>query len=154
FLIADMPFLSYGVNLDKTVVNAGRLVREAGAEAVKIEGGVSMTETIRALTSLGIPVMAHIGLVPQSIHQLGGYRVQGRDKESAARLMDEALAVQEAGAFSVVLEALSADIVSEITEKLSIPTIGIGAGRNCDGQVLVISDLVGMLPGTAPKFVR
>lgn len=154
FLIADMPFLSYHISRELTLVNAGRLVQEANAEAVKLEGGQEVAEMVRALTQAGIPVMGHIGLIPQSVHRLGGYRVQGREPSTADRLIDDAIALQEAGAFSIVLEAMDADTAASITSKLEIPTIGIGAGKKCGGQVLVLSDLVGMLPGAAPKFVK
>jgi 3-methyl-2-oxobutanoate hydroxymethyltransferase len=154
FLVADMPFLSYGVSVKSSVLNAGRLVQEAGAEAVKLEGGAAMTDTIRAICDVGIPVLAHLGLLPQSVNMLGGYRVQGRDEQQAEQILRDALAVQQAGAFAVVLEAMPADLARRISEELDIATIGIGAGKYCDGQVLVISDVVGMLPGRIPKFVK
>ncbi len=154
FLVVDMPFLSYQVSPQQALENAGRLVQEGGAEAVKLEGGRATAEAIRAITEAGIPVMAHVGLTPQSVHKLGGFRVQGRHEEGAAALLEDARAVQEAGAFGVVLEAMDPEIASEITATLTIPTIGIGAGRQCDGQVLVLSDLTGLWPGTAPKFVK
>lgn len=154
FLVADMPFLTYHCSIEQSICNAGRLIQQAGAEAVKIEGGQEIAPTIAAITRAGIPVMAHVGLIPQSVHKLGGYRVQGRTEDSANRLIEDALAVQEAGAFSVVVEAMEPDTAAEITARLDIPTIGIGAGRRCDGQVLVLSDLIGMLKGTSPKFVK
>lgn len=154
FLIADMPFMSFGVTREETLKNAGRLIQESGAEAVKLEGGRAMADTIRAIVDAGIPVLAHIGLLPQSIHQQGGYRVQGRETHSAETLMDDARAIQDAGAFAVVLEGMPADLAGKVTDELKIPTIGIGAGRKCDGQVLVISDIIGMLPGHQPKFVK
>lgn len=154
FVIADMPFLSYGVSMKDSILHAGRLMQEGSAEAVKIEGGVAMAETIAAICNVGIPVLAHIGLLPQSVHKLGGHRVQGKTDEAAEQLMRDALAVQEAGAFGVVLEAMPAEVARRISEALTIPTIGIGAGAHCDGQVLVLSDLVGMLPGRVPKFVK
>ena len=154
FLIADMPFLTYGVTVAESLKNAGRLIQEAGAEAVKVEGGVTMADTIRAMVHAGIPVLAHIGLLPQSIHQVGGFRVQGKDAGMAEKLLQDARAVQDAGAFGVVLEAMPADVAEKISKELTIPTIGIGAGRGCDGQVLVFSDIVGMLPGRVPKFVK
>lgn len=154
FLIADMPFLSYGISREETLKNAGRLIQEAGAEAVKVEGGVAMADTIQAIVNAGIPVLAHIGLLPQSVNKLGGYRVQGKDADGAEQLVRDAHAVVEAGAFGMVLEAMPTDLASRITQEISIPTIGIGAGKNCDGQVLVISDVVGMLPGRVPKFVK
>ncbi len=154
FLVADMPFLSYHVNRELTLANAGRLVQEAGAEAIKLEGGREVVDAVRAITGAGIPVMGHVGLMPQSVHKLGGYRVQGRDESSAAELISDALAIQEAGAFALVVEAMDPEIAAQITTQLEIPTIGIGAGRRCDGQVLVLTDLVGMIPGSSPKFVK
>lgn len=154
FLIVDMPFLSYTASIEQAVLNAGRLVQAGGAEAVKVEGGAEIADVIRAITRAGIPVMGHVGLTPQSVHKLGGYRVQGRHDEAAAQLMQDAVAVQEAGAFAVVLEAMDPEVASEITSALEIPTIGIGAGKQCDGQVLVLSDLCGLLPGGSPKFVK
>ncbi len=153
FLIADMPFLSYQACASDAVRNAGRLLR-AGAEAVKLEGGRNAAETIRAIASADIPVMGHIGLTPQSIHRMGGYRVQGKTDPQRERLLDDAAAVQEAGAFAVVLEGMPAVLAGEITRALSIPTIGIGAGAGCDGQVLVMHDLLGMFDEFRPKFVR
>jgi 3-methyl-2-oxobutanoate hydroxymethyltransferase len=135
-------------------MNAGRLVQQGGAESVKMEGGQEIAADISAITRAGIPVMGHLGLIPQSVHKLGGYRVQGRDEASATRLLEDALAVQEAGAYALVVEAMDPDIAAEITSRLEIPTIGIGAGRRCDGQVLVLSDLIGMLPGKSPRFVK
>jgi 3-methyl-2-oxobutanoate hydroxymethyltransferase len=152
-LVADMPFMSYQVSLDEARRNCGRMLQEGGAEAVKIEGGVNAAEVIRAVSSIDIPVMAHIGLTPQSIHRMGGYKVQGR-KEQAERILADALAVQEAGAFSVVLEGIPSPLAKTITEQLSIPTIGIGAGVDCDGQVLVIHDVLGLCEKYSPKFVK
>jgi 3-methyl-2-oxobutanoate hydroxymethyltransferase len=152
-LVADMPFMSYQVSLDEARRNCGRMLQEGGAEAVKIEGGVNAAEVIRAVSSIDIPVMAHIGLTPQSIHRMGGYKVQGR-KEQAERILADALAVQEAGAFSVVLEGIPSPLARQITEQLSIPTIGIGAGVDCDGQVLVIHDVLGLCEKYSPKFVK
>lgn len=152
-VVADMPFMSYQVSLEEARKNCGRMLQEGGAEAVKIEGGVNAAEVIRAVSSIDIPVMAHIGLTPQSIHRMGGYKVQGR-KEQAERIMADALAVQEAGAFSVVLEGIPSQLAAEITERLTIPTIGIGAGVGCDGQVLVIHDLLGLCEKYSPKFVK
>lgn len=154
FLVADMPFLTFGVSREQTLKNAARLIQESGAEAVKLEGGRAVADTIKAIVDAGIPVLAHIGLLPQSIHQQGGYRVQGRDADLAEKIMDDARAVQDAGAFAVVLEGMPADLSKRITSELKIPTIGIGAGRHCDGQVLVVSDIIGMLPGHQPKFVK
>lgn len=154
FVVVDMPFLSYHVSAQAAVENAGRLIQEGGAEAVKVEGGRVSAPAIRAIVDAGIPVMGHVGLTPQSVHKLGGFRVQGRHDESAALIMQDARAVQDAGAFSVVVEAVDPGLAAEITASLTIPTIGIGAGRQCDGQVLVLSDLTGMWPGKAPKFVK
>jgi 3-methyl-2-oxobutanoate hydroxymethyltransferase len=153
FLIADMPFLSFQTGPEEAIRNAGRLL-QAGAEAVKLEGGRSVESTIRAITRCDIPVMAHVGLTPQSVHRMGGYRVQGREEAQRQRLRDDARAVQEAGAFSVVLEGIPADLAGEITEELAIPTIGIGAGPRCGGQVLVMQDLLGLFDEFRPKFVK
>lgn len=153
-VIADMPFLSYHVSREESVRNAGRLLQEGGAQAVKLEGGEEVAEVIRAITAAGIPVMGHLGLTPQSIHQLGGYRVQGRDEAAAQKMLDDALAVEEAGAFSLVLECVPAPLARLITETLEIPTIGIGAGPHCDGQVLVTHDLLGLYGGSSPKFAK
>lgn len=143
-VIADMPFLSYQVNAEEALRNAGRLVGQAGAHAVKLEGGADkFGEAMRAILRAGIPVMGHIGLTPQSVHQFGGYRVQGRDAESRARLKKEALGLQDMGCFSLVLECVPPDLAAEITAELAIPTIGIGAGPHCDGQVLVLHDMLG-----------
>ncbi len=149
-VIADMPFLSYQTSIPQAIANAGRFLKESGAAAVKLEGGASVCPVIKALTDIGIPVQAHIGLLPQSVHQTGGYRVQ-RDED---RLLADARAVASAGAFSVVLEGIPADIAEKITKSISIPTIGIGAGPHCDGQVLVIHDLLGIYDRHLPKFVK
>jgi 3-methyl-2-oxobutanoate hydroxymethyltransferase len=153
-VVADMPFLSYGVTLATSVENAGRFVSEGGAQAVKVEGGVRSARTIEAIVKVGIPVMAHIGLTPQAVHGLGGHRVQGKTVESARRLLADAFAVQEAGAFSVVLELVPAQLAAAITERLRIPTIGIGAGADCSGQVQVITDLLGLTQGYIPRHAR
>ncbi len=153
FLIADMPFLSFQTGPEEAIRNAGRLL-QAGAEAVKLEGGRSVEGTIRAITRCDIPVMGHVGLTPQSVHRMGGYRVQGKVEVQRQRLRDDARAVQEAGAFSVVLEGIPAGLAGEITEELAIPTIGIGAGPRCDGQVLVMQDLLGLFDEFQPKFVK
>jgi 3-methyl-2-oxobutanoate hydroxymethyltransferase len=153
-VIGDMPFMSYQVSVPEAVWNAGRFLKEAGAQAVKMEGGAEVLEHIRAMTRAEIPVMAHIGLTPQSIHRMGGYKVQGKTEEAQKRLIEEALAVEEAGAFSLILEAIPMELAKTITEKLTIPTIGIGAGLHCDGQVLVIHDLLGMFERFVPKFVK
>ncbi len=153
-LVADMPFLSYQLNPEQALKNAGRFLQEAGAEAVKIEGGAPMADTVRRLVSVGIPVMGHLGLTPQSMHQLGGYKVQGRESDKAEELLRDARILQEAGVFSLVLEKVPASLAREITGAVSIPTIGIGAGVHCDGQVLVTHDMLGLFRKFRPKFVR
>ncbi len=154
FVVADMPFLSYHRSLDEAIANAGRFLQEAGAQAVKLEGGRERCSLIQALTEAGIPVLAHIGLTPQSVHQLGGYKVQGKDAEQAQKLLEAALALEKAGAFGVVLECVPETLATAISQSLAIPTIGIGAGAGCDGQVLVWHDLLGITPGTKPRFVK
>lgn len=154
FLIADMPFLSYHITIEEAVRNAGRFVREALADAVKVEGGVEMAETIKAIVRAQIPVVAHIGLTPQSVNVFGGFKVQGKSLDQAKKLIEDALAVQEAGACAIVLECIPAKLAKVISEKLEIPTIGIGAGPDCDGQVLVIQDMIGMFKSFTPKFVK
>ena len=153
-VIGDMPFLSYQASKEQALQNAGRFLKEGGAEAVKLEGGVSVRETIRAMVNAGIPVMGHIGLTPQSVHRFGGYKIQGREKERRELVLSDALAVEEAGAFSVVLEGMPMDLAREITAQLKIPTIGIGAGADCDGQVLVVHDMLGLFDDFTPKFVK
>jgi 3-methyl-2-oxobutanoate hydroxymethyltransferase len=153
-LVADMPFGSYHVSLNESVRDAIRFVKEGGAEAVKIEGGERRMDLILRLVEAEIPVMAHIGLTPQSVHALGGFRVQGRTESAAAKLIRDARAVEHAGAFCVVLESVPRELAAEITQELQIPTIGIGAGPDCDGQVLVFHDLVGLTAGPSPKFAR
>ncbi|MCG6989761.1 MAG: 3-methyl-2-oxobutanoate hydroxymethyltransferase [Gemmatimonadetes bacterium] len=154
-VVLDMPFMTYQASVEDALRNAGRGLKEAGVEAVKIEGGHERTcEAVRALVAAGIPVMGHIGLTPQSVHALGGYRVQGRDEAAAERIRREAAALEEAGAFSVVLELLPAPLAREISASLTIPTIGIGAGPGCDGQVLVLYDALGLNPGFRPKFLK
>lgn len=153
-LVVDMPFLSYQVSVEKAVENAGRLMKEGRANAVKLEGGKSVCPQIKAITEAGIPVMAHLGLTPQSVNAFGGYKVQGKTQQAAENLIQDALAVQEAGAFSVVLECVPAKLAKLISEILNIPTIGIGAGPDCDGQVLVFHDMLGMFSDYIPKFVR
>jgi 3-methyl-2-oxobutanoate hydroxymethyltransferase len=153
-VIGDMPFLSYQTGKEQALQNAGRFLKEGGAEGVKLEGGVSVRETIRAIVDAGIPVMGHIGLTPQSVHRFGGYKVQGRDKDRREIVLHDALAVEEAGAFSVVLEGMPLDLAQEITGRLTIPTIGIGAGAHCDGQVLVLYDMLGLFDDFTPKFVK
>jgi 3-methyl-2-oxobutanoate hydroxymethyltransferase len=153
FVIGDMPFMSYQASMEEAVRNAGRFL-QAGAAAVKLEGGGVVADHIRAMTRLGIPVMGHLGMTPQSVHQYGGYKVQGKGKERADSLIEDAKALEEAGAFSMVLEAIPAALARRITESVAIPTIGIGAGPHCDGQVLVLYDLLGLFDDFTPKFVR
>src|SRR5215475_4182420 len=153
-VIGDMPFMSYQASTEQALNNAGRFVKEAGAEAVKLEGGVAVRDAIETIVRAGIPVMGHIGLSPQSVHQFGGYKVQGREKNRREMVLRDAAAVEEAGAFSVVLEGMPLDLAQEITERLTIPTIGIGAGAHCDGQVLVIHDMLGLFDDFTPKFVK
>lgn len=153
-VVGDMPFLTYQVSPEQAVSNAGRFLKEAGAHAVKIEGGQHMSSTVRRLVDVGIPVMGHIGLTPQSVHQLGGYRMQGKTEEAAARLVDDALALEEAGAFAVVLEVIPDDVARRISERLTVPTIGIGAGPYCDGQVQVLSDILGLAGDFVPKHAK
>ena len=153
-VVGDMPFLSYGVSEGESVEHAGRFLSEAYAQAVKVEGGVRMARTIEAIVGAGIPVMGHIGLTPQAVNQLGGFRVQGRTRESARRLIADALAVQEAGAFAVVLELVPAELARAITERLSIPTIGIGAGPHTSAEIQVLTDVVGLTQGFTPRHAR
>jgi len=153
-VVADMPFLSFQVSVEEAKRNAGRLLQEGGAEAVKLEGGITLHQTIEAIVQMGVPVMGHVGLTPQSIHRFGGYRVQGKKKAQREAILQDALAVEQAGAFSVVLEGIPAELASEITQRLSIATIGIGAGLNCDGQVLVVHDMLGLFDMYTPKFVK
>lgn len=152
-VIADMPFLSYQTSTEEALRNAGRLL-QAGAAAVKLEGGAVIADRIRAMTSIGIPVMGHLGMTPQSVHALGGYKVQGKADDQASRLLQDAKAIEAAGAFALVLEAMPAELAKKITHTLSISTIGIGAGPHCDGQVLVIYDLLGLFDAFIPKFVK
>jgi len=153
-VIADMPFMSYQVSVQEAVHNAGRFMKEAGAHGVKLEGGQEVAEAVRKITSSGIPLMGHLGLTPQSVHQLGGYKVQGKDDKTARKLMEDARALEEAGAFSLVLECVPAQLAGEISRALTIPTIGIGAGVECDGQVLVVNDMLGIFEKFTPKFVK
>lgn len=153
-VICDMPFLSYQISPDDALRNCGRAMKETGCQAVKIEGGQPMAATVRRLVDAGIPVMGHIGLTPQSVHALGGYHVQGRDDATADRLRADAKALEDAGAFAVVLELLPAPLSSQITKSLTIPTIGIGAGPACDGQVLVLHDMLGLNEQFSAKFVK
>jgi 3-methyl-2-oxobutanoate hydroxymethyltransferase len=155
FMVVDMPFLSYQVSPEEALRNAGRILKETGAEAVKVEGGGAATcRTVSALVQAGMPVMGHVGLTPQSVHALGGYRVQGREAAAAERLAAQARALEEAGCFSVVLELVPASLAKDITAGLSVPTIGIGAGRFCDGQVLVLFDALGLNAGFRPRFLK
>ncbi len=153
-VVCDMPFMSYQASVYDAVTNAGRLMKEGRANAVKLEGGEEVCPQIKAITECGIPVVAHLGLTPQSINAFGGYKVQGRDLEAAKKLIDDAVAVEKAGAFALVLECVPTEIATKITEKLTIPTIGIGAGNGCDGQVLVYQDMLGMFSDYTPKFVK
>ena len=153
-LICDMPFMSYQASVYDAVVNAGRLMKEGRAHAVKLEGGVEMEETIRSIVNASIPVCGHIGLTPQSINAFGGFKVQGKGEAAAQKLLDDARAVERAGAFAVVLECVPAALAKRVTEEISIPTIGIGAGADCDGQVLVYQDMLGMFTDFKPKFVK
>lgn len=153
-VIIDMPFMSYQTSVYDAVVNAGRLMKEGRANAVKLEGGVEVAPQIKAIVDAGIPVCAHIGLTPQSINAFGGFKVQGKSEAQAQKLLEDALAVQEAGAFAVVLECVPEKLATLVTKKLSIPTIGIGAGNGCDGQVLVYADMLGMFSDFTPKFVK
>jgi len=153
-VVTDLPFLSYQVDLRDARLNAGRLVKEGGAQAVKLEGGLHVAGTIQAIVDMDIPVVGHIGLTPQSVHRMGGYKVQGKREEQAQQLLADARAVEEAGAFAVVLEGIPASLAAEITASLTIPTIGIGAGVHCDGQVLVIHDILGLCEKYSPKFVK
>lgn len=153
-VVVDMPFMSYEVTVEEAVRNAGRLMKEGRAGAVKLEGGVRVAEQIRAIVKAGIPVMGHIGLTPQSINVFGGFKVQGKSEEAARDLLADAKAVEEAGAFAVVIEAVPAALAQMITDAVSIPTIGIGAGAACDGQILVYQDMLGMFSDFTPKFVK
>lgn len=153
-VVADMPFGSYNSSIPGAVKNATRFLKEAGADAVKLEGGRIMADTVEAIVNGGIPVMGHIGLTPQTATSLGGFKVQGKSAEAARQLMDDALALEDAGCFSVVLEAIPSPIAEKITDSITIPTIGIGAGVDCDGQVLVTHDMVGLFDGFTPKFVK
>ncbi len=153
-VIGDMPFLSYQVSVEEAVMNAGRFLKEGRAQAVKLEGGASVLEQIRAIVRAGIPVQGHLGLTPQRIAQLGGFKVQGRDAETAKRLIDDAHALADAGCFSIVLEAIPSRIAERITDAIPVPTIGIGAGSHCDGQVLVLHDMLGLFDRFLPRFVK
>jgi 3-methyl-2-oxobutanoate hydroxymethyltransferase len=153
-LVGDMPFMSYQVSVEDAVRNAGRFLQQGGMDAVKLEGGRERADAVRAITGAGIPVMGHLGLTPQSVHQLGGFRAQGKTSSAAKRLLEDAQILEEAGAFSLVLEAVPARLAEYISKQISIPTIGIGAGAGCDGQVLVTHDLLGLFERFTPKFVK
>jgi 3-methyl-2-oxobutanoate hydroxymethyltransferase len=153
-VVGDMPFMSYQASLEQGMTNAGKLMKEGGCHSIKLEGGAVHAELVRRLVSAGIPVMGHIGLTPQSYHQLGGFKVQGRDPGGRERLLSDARSLEDAGVYSIVLEAIPADIAREITDAVSVPTIGIGAGTGCDGQVLVSYDALGMDETFKPRFVR
>lgn len=153
-LVIDMPFMSYQTSVYDAVMNAGRLMKEGMAHAVKLEGGIEVCDKVKAITQAGIPVMGHLGLTPQSIHAFGGHKVQGKDEIAARKLIENAKALQEAGAFSVVLECVPAKLAEIVTQTVDIPTIGIGAGKGCDGQVLVYADAIGMFDDFKPKFVK
>jgi len=153
-LVADMPFLTFQVTREEAVRNAGRLLREGRAEAVKLEGGTRVAQTVSYLVEMGIPVMGHIGLTPQSVHEIGGYRIQGRTKKAHDRLIEDAVALEQAGVFSIVLEGIPSTLAGDITRKVGVPTIGIAAGPDCDGQVLVIYDLLGLDETFRPRFVK
>lgn len=154
FIVADMPFMSYQTNVYDAVCNAGRLIKEGGAHAVKLEGGAEVCEQIQAIVNASIPVVAHLGLTPQSVNAFGGFKVQGKSVEKARKILDDALKIQQAGACAVVLEGIPAPLATMITERLTIPTIGIGAGNGCDGQVLVYQDMLGLTTDHIPKFVK
>ena len=153
-LVGDMPFMSYQVSTQEALRNAGRFLQQGGMDAVKLEGGRERADAIRAITGAGIPVMGHIGLTPQSVHQLGGFRAQGKTASAAKRLLEDAMILEEAGCFSIVLESVPARLAELISKKISVPTIGIGAGNGCDGQVLVTHDLLGLFDRFTPKFVK
>ena len=153
-VVIDMPFMSYQVSVEQAVENAGRLMKEGRANAVKLEGGAAVCPQIKAITSAGIPVVAHLGLTPQSVNALGGNRIRGKSEEAARKLIEDALAIEEAGAFALTLECIPAPLARLITQKLSIPTIGIGAGAGCDGQILVYQDMLGLFSDYTPKFAK
>ena len=153
-IVGDMPFLSHQVSVEEALRNAGRFLSEGGAHSIKLEGGRSAAPTIRRIVEAGIPVMGHVGLTPQSVHAMGGFKVQGKTEDAADRVLDDALAVVEAGVFALVLEGVPTDLAQRVTEAVGVPTIGIGAGKHCDGQVLVSYDLLGLTPDLRPKFVK
>ncbi|MDH5648698.1 MAG: 3-methyl-2-oxobutanoate hydroxymethyltransferase [Gammaproteobacteria bacterium] len=153
-LVVDLPFMSYQIDREQALESAGMLMKEGDAQMVKLEGGAPMVETVHFLVERGVPVCAHLGLTPQSVHQLGGYRVQGKEADSAQRILDDARSLEQAGAGALVLEAVPASLAKEITNALTIPTIGIGAGVDCDGQILVLQDMLGIYPRPSPKFSK
>ncbi len=153
-VVVDLPFLSYQVSIPDAIANAGRILKETGAAAVKLEGGSTWASTIAALVNAGIPVMGHLGFTPQSVHQLGGFKIQGKQADGAARLVEDAKALEQAGAFSMVLELMPGPVAKSVTASVAIPTIGIGAGPDCDGQVLVLHDMLGLNEGFTPKFLK
>ena len=153
-VVSDMPFMTFQLGVDEARRNAGRLIQEGGAESVKLEGGVTQAATIEALVKMGVPVMGHVGLTPQSVHQFGGYRIQGRGEADARAIFDDAIAVEQSGAFAMVLEGMPVQLAREITQRVSIPTIGIGAGMHCDGQILVVHDMLGLFDDFTPRFVK
>ncbi len=153
-VVVDMPFMSYQVSVEQGISNAGRLLKETGAQAVKLEGGAEVADVVKGIVRAGIPVVGHLGLTPQAVHNLGGYKVQGKDEQTAQKLLNDAKILEESGAFAVVLECVPTSLAQKVTESLQISTIGIGAGVHCDGQVLVINDLLGLCPTFVPKFVK
>lgn len=153
-VVVDMPFMSYQICKEDALRNAGRIMKETGAQAVKLEGGAEIVDTIKAIVDAGIPVVAHLGLTPQSVHQLGGFKVQGRKEETAKKLLDDAIKIAQAGAFAIVLECVPALLAQLVSKNVSVPTIGIGAGVGCDGQVLVYHDMLGLTNGFVPKFAK
>ncbi|MCD6363792.1 MAG: 3-methyl-2-oxobutanoate hydroxymethyltransferase [Synergistetes bacterium] len=154
FVVGDMPFLSYEVSIEEAVRNAGRIMKEGGVDAVKLEGGVRMADRVEAIVRAGIPVMGHIGLTPQSVSLLGGFKVQGKSIDSARNIIEDAIALEQAGVFSIILECVPSGLAEIITRKVSVPTIGIGAGPHCDGQVLVLHDMLGLFKRFKPRFVK
>ncbi|MGI6718535.1 MAG: 3-methyl-2-oxobutanoate hydroxymethyltransferase [Bacteroidales bacterium] len=154
FLIADMPFMSYHITPEEAVYNAGRIIKEGGAEAVKLEGGVKFADTIKAIVDANIPVMGHLGMTPQSVNVFGGFKVRGKNEDQAQKIYDDAKLLEELGVFSITLECVPDLLAKKITENLNIPTIGIGAGKYCDGQVLVVNDMLGLFDTILPKFVK
>ncbi|PHO07930.1 3-methyl-2-oxobutanoate hydroxymethyltransferase [Thermoanaerobacterium thermosaccharolyticum] len=154
FIIADMPFMSYNISKEDALKNAARLMAEGGAQSVKLEGGIEVADTVKSIVNAGIPVVGHLGLTPQSVNQLGGYKVQGKDDKKASKLKSDAKSLEDAGICALVLECIPMDLAKEITESISVPTIGIGAGPYCDGQILVLHDMLGLTQGHKPKFVK